>query len=264
MPDKYEFRRFADNLTHPWFKDIQSDFKQLWMSPNRLLLCILCLLLMNLDDTTIFQQFGPDSDQQQQSFNNENNNNRIIDSNEITLYKDDAYELIIENTNKYQQKQCNKIPMNNYLGSKKKNIFHTQLFIGVMFGFIMNCRLPILFTFINIIIRSGCSFKPKIIPMFIDKKNLRPHTFYGSSYRLLNKKEKVNYKFLEQDYNYYDDESSSDDDDDSCSVSNPEEVMESDQDDEDEEQQFDNDYDYDYKFVNDILPKQLFGDEFSS
>ena len=126
--------------------------------------------------------------------------------------------------------------MDNYLGSNKKNVFHTQLMIGVVFGFMMHCRLPILFTFINIMIRSGCSFKPKIIPMFIDKKELRPQTFYGSSFKLLNDDDKISYKLLEPDLNYYDDESSSDDDDE------------------------EDDIDLDYDSMNDQLPKQLFSD----
>ena len=103
------------------------------------------------------------------------------------------------------------MPINNYLGSSKKNVFHTQLMIGVLFAIMMNCRLPILFTFINIIIRSGCSFKPKIIPMFIDRKAIKPSTFYGSSYKLLNAKEKISYDYLQRDLNYYDDSSSDDD-----------------------------------------------------
>ena len=55
MPDKYEFRRFADNINHPWFNDIEIDLQRIWMSPNRFLLCILCVILMNIDETSFFQ-----------------------------------------------------------------------------------------------------------------------------------------------------------------------------------------------------------------
>merc|ERR1712048_1002043 len=51
------------------------------------------------------------------------------------------------------------------------------------------CRLPVLFTVINIMIRSGCSFKPKSIPMFINRIQIRPKNAYGSSYNLLNEEE---------------------------------------------------------------------------
>ena len=61
MPDRYEFRRYADNLTHPWFEGVRSDFKSLCKSPNRLLLCILCIILMNLDESIYFEYFGPGS-----------------------------------------------------------------------------------------------------------------------------------------------------------------------------------------------------------
>merc|ERR1712228_387865 len=111
-------------------------------------------------------------------------------------------------------KQCKQIPMIDYFGSKSKNMFHTQLMIGVMFGFIMKCRVPVLFTFINIIIRSGCSFKPKSIPMFIDRMVLRPKNHYGSSYNLLNDR---TYDCIQSEFNRYEDDissSHSDDDDD--------------------------------------------------
>merc|ERR1712129_479736 len=58
--------------------------------------------------------------------------------------------------------------------------------IGVMFGFMMKSRLPVLFSFLNIVIRSVGSFKPKSIPMYIDRIEIRPKNAYGSAYNLLN------------------------------------------------------------------------------
>ena len=204
---------FADNLTHPWFEGVRSEFKSLCKSPNRLLLCILCIILLNIDESIYFEYFGLGS-----YYKHDHNDHHklhditLVDSNKIALYN--AYELIIEDTDKSssnKNKQCHKIRMDNYLGSNTKNVFHTQLMIGVMFGFVMHCRLPILFTFINIMIRSGFSFKPKMIPMFIDKKELRPRTFYGSSFKLLNDEDKISYNFMNHNLNYYDDSSSDDD-----------------------------------------------------
>merc|ERR1712228_657392 len=103
-------------------------------------------------------------------------------------------------------KQCKQIPMIDYFGSKSKNMFHTQLMIGVMFGFIMKCRVPVLFGFINIIIRSGGSFKPKSIPMFIDRMVIRPKTNYGSAYNLLNDE---GFEYMGNELNYCEDEMSS-------------------------------------------------------
>merc|ERR1712154_251023 len=72
----------------------------------------------------------------------------------------------------------------DYYGAKK-NPFHTILMISVVFSFSMRCRVPILLALVSVIVRSGFSFKPKVLPMFIDNKVLRPRTFYGSSYKLL-------------------------------------------------------------------------------
>lgn len=248
MPDKYEFRRYADNITHPWFKDIQTDFKSLLLSPNRLLLCILCIILMNIDDSTLFEHFGPDPYQYDNYDEHEErihpgNNKTLVHSDHINLFN--AYELIIDEGNTTKNKQCNKIPINNYLGSSKKNVFHTQLMIGVLFAIMMNCRLPILFTFINIIIRSGCSFKPKIIPMFIDRKALKPSTFYGSSYKLLSSKDKISYDYLQRDMNYYDDSSSDEEDEDEI-----------------ESNDIDHHKDLNYDLMKDELPKQLFSEQY--
>merc|ERR1712154_280943 len=99
-------------------------------------------------------------------------------------------------------------------------------------------RIPILFSFINIIIRSGCSFKPKIIPMFIDQKTLRPQTFYGSSYKLLEDAPSMDYidLFHEARSQSFDDESSSEDE---------------------EDEEYENIQNFDYQFI----PKQLFDDD---
>merc|ERR1712129_298296 len=83
-------------------------------------------------------------------------------------------------------RDCTGIPMLDYYGSQTKNIFHTQLMIGVMFGFMMKSRLPVLFSFLNIVIRSVGSFKPKSIPMCIDRIEIRAKNAYGSAYNLLN------------------------------------------------------------------------------
>eukprot|EP00481_Brizalina_sp_1-RS-2013_P000892 TRINITY_DN2133_c0_g1_i1.p1 TRINITY_DN2133_c0_g1~~TRINITY_DN2133_c0_g1_i1.p1 ORF type:complete len:115 (+),score=21.23 TRINITY_DN2133_c0_g1_i1:52-396(+) len=91
--------------------------------------------------------------------------------------------------------------------------------IGVLFSILMNFRIPILFSFINIIIRSGCSFKPKIIPMFIDSKTLKPETFYGSSYKLLN--QNMKFALLHMDCNNInEDDNSSDDESDEYQYEN--------------------------------------------
>merc|ERR1712083_1223264 len=113
--------------------------------------------------------------------------------------------------------QCTDIPISEYLGADKKNVFHTQLMIGVMFGFMMQCRIPILLTIINFIIRSGGSFKPKIVPMFIDNSTTRSQAAYGSSYRFL-KENRSRSKWEEMMYSECsddDDTSSSDDETDS-------------------------------------------------
>jgi len=108
--------------------------------------------------------------------------------------------------------QCTDIPIFEYLGAEKKNLFHTQLMIGVMFGFMMRCRIPILLTIINFIIRSGGSFKPKIVPMFIDNARTTAQAAYGSSYQFL-KNNRRRQKWEEMAYSERRDEdySSSDD-----------------------------------------------------
>ena len=205
MPDKYVVGNYIRNVNHPWFNDIKSEFKQLRMSPNRLLLCILCIILMNIDETTFFETEQTTSPHSKQDINT---NHTELESNGMTLYHENA---VILSNHKSHYKQCKEIPMIDYFGSKSKNMFHTQLMIGVMFGFIMKCRIPVLFTFINIIIRSGCSFKPKSIPMFIDRMVLRPKTNYGSSYNLLNDRD---CDYIPSELNYYEDDISSSDSDD--------------------------------------------------
>merc|ERR1712004_635797 len=80
----------------------------------------------------------------------------------------------------------------------------------------MGCRIPILLTIINFIIRSGGSFKPKIVPMFIDNATTRSQTAYGSSYRFL-KDNRSRTKWEEMAYSQWSEEdtSSSDDETDS-------------------------------------------------
>ena len=210
MPDKYEFRRFADNLNHPWFNDIRRDFKKLLSSPNRFLLLMLCIILMNIDEETFFEQ-GPDWKYDDDS-NQPNEWMDNIKMDGIVLYEKTA--LVELNNEKHYRKQCKEIPIFQYFGAEKKNLFHTQLMIGVMFGFAMNCRIPILFSFISIIIRSGFSFKPKIIPIFIDKKYFNNRIPFGSSYKLLNNSE-LDYFRIDNLQSMSDESSSDDDDDDS-------------------------------------------------
>merc|ERR1719471_1773331 len=114
-------------------------------------------------------------------------------------------------------RHCTDIPIREYFGSEKKNVFHTQLMIGVVFGFMMQCRIPIMLTVLNFIVRSGGSFKPKIIPMFIDKTTLRTDALYGSSYRLLDQQDREQFRdLLSDDWNsqeelFFEDSSSEED-----------------------------------------------------
>jgi len=115
-----------------------------------------------------------------------------------------------------RDRRCTDIPIFEYLGKEKKNMFHTQLMIGVMFGFMMRCRIPILLTIINFIVRSGGSFKPKIVPMFIDNTTTRSQAAYGSSYRFL-KDNRSRTKWEEMAYSQWSEEDTSSSDDDADS-----------------------------------------------
>mmetsp|Transcript_32730 Transcript_32730/g.52382 ORF Transcript_32730/g.52382 Transcript_32730/m.52382 type:complete len:245 (-) Transcript_32730:126-860(-) len=244
MPDKYEFRRFVNNLTHPWFNDIKSDLKQLCMSPYRLLLCILCLVLMNIDEATFFHRNSNNTTSSPLHHHHHTHqphqfNTSSMSTDIALVHRSDSDSLTLINGNT-SYKQCNQIPMFNYFGSKKRNVFHTQLMIGVLFGFVMKCRLPVLLSFINVMIRSGCTYKPSIIPMFIDRKELRPSTFYGSSYKLLSKRIRIEPR--------YHVDSSSDDEEDDAEYDGVA----------DDEQGNENVIDYD--FACDGLPRELYGE----
>jgi len=216
MPDKYEFRRFADNLTHPWFNDASCDLKQIWFSPNRLLLCILLILLLNIDDTNLIES-GPDW-KYDDVLESEDADHGLEgdDVNDFGVVIFDGNGLVPMKEYNEGNGRCTDIPIFEYLGKEKKNMFHTQLMIGVMFGFMMRCRIPILLTIINFIIRSGGSFKPKIVPMFIDNATIRSQAAYGSSYRFL-KDNRSRTKWEEMAYSEWSEEdiSSSDDEPDS-------------------------------------------------
>eukprot|EP01083_Nonionella_stella_P222475 793841_1 len=103
MPDKYEFRRYAGNLNHPWFTDIKLDFQQL--SLNRILLCILCILLMNIDDNTFSTHSKLSHNINHTSSNTNNSHTLPLPTDAIILYN--QKELILSNT-KSHHKQCNK------------------------------------------------------------------------------------------------------------------------------------------------------------
>jgi len=132
--------------------------------------------------------------------------NRNISSNAIISL--DSTDLATNSNTSY--KQCNQVPIIDYFGSSKGNLFHTQLMIGVMVGYLMKSRLPVLLSFFNIVIRSGASFKPKSFPMFINNARNEPTNPCGSSYKLLNTK--MTYTHL--DYHDPNDSSSDEDDED--------------------------------------------------
>jgi len=250
MPDKYEFRRFADNLTHPWFDDASCDLKQIWFSPNRLLLCILCILLLNVDETNLFEP-GPDWKYDDVDPDDEAKG-PYPNATDFGVVIFDGNGLVPLGEHNGSKRDCTDIPIFDYLGNDKKNVFHTQLMIGVMFGFMMRCRIPILLTVLNFIVRSGGSFKPKIIPMFIDNTTIRPKASYGSSYNLLGGRQREEMPFFEADK---ENEDNKGDKEDECSSSDDEDDTETDGgglDSTDREVQYD--------FVRSVLPKTLFSE----
>ena len=65
--------------------------------------------------------------------------------------------------------------------------------IGVMFSFLMRCRIPVLLATFNIIVRSACTQRPKLLPIYVNNVKLNPTNYYGSSYNLnVIKKDKSN------------------------------------------------------------------------
>ena len=74
-----------------------------------------------------------------------------------------------------------------YFGGSK--LFYSHLMIGVIIGYLIKCRTPVLISVFHIMIRSAGSLRPKLVPLFIDRSGSYSSRFSGSAYELLKKRQ---------------------------------------------------------------------------